>query len=182
MRTVEVKLDKEARRLLKSSAKLGKLYSEANDKADSIAPPPKSSKPHTIIPIPLYATPYPENNTGHNQQPNTHRPCWKYVAQIINTYELEHPPHSAHRGEKAATRINAKQHGRVVDGNTLIEQDGKVRVATVAELEQTSWKHVRNESKFMFMGIKEAWMRRQLEGEVDGWGYQVEVDQSSGGT
>lgn len=59
--------------------------------------------------------------------------------------------------------------------NTIIEQDGKLRVASVAELEQTSWKHVRNESEFMFKGVKEAWLKRQLEGEVDGWGMQEEV-------
>ena len=48
-------------------------------------------------------------------------------------------------------------------------------MATVAELEQTSWKHVRNESEFMFKGVKDAWMRRQLEQEVGGWGRQEEV-------
>jgi hypothetical protein len=45
----------------------------------------------------------------------------------------------------------------------------------MAELEQTSWKHVRNESEFMYKGVKEAWLRRQLEGEVGGWGMQEEV-------
>jgi len=50
-----------------------------------------------------------------------------------------------------------------------------LRVASVAELERTSWKHVRNESEFMFRGVKDAWLRRQLEGEVGGWGYQKEI-------
>jgi len=50
-----------------------------------------------------------------------------------------------------------------------------LRVANMSELEQTSWKHVRNESEFMFKGVKDAWLRRQLEGEVDGWGMQEEV-------
>jgi hypothetical protein len=34
---------------------------------------------------------------------------------------------------------------------------------------------VRNESEFMFKGVKAAWMRRQLEQEVGGWGRQEEV-------
>ncbi|KAL3790687.1 hypothetical protein HJC23_009787 [Cyclotella cryptica] len=185
-KSVNVKIDKEARRLLKSSEKLKSLYSsevgntaDSSDKSkdDDITVLPESNKPRTKVPIiPEYASPYPENNAGHKSQAKTRRPRWKYAAQIINTYALENPPHSSHHGKKAAARIKAKRHGRVVDGNTLIEQDGKVRVATVAELEQTSWKHVRNESEFMFKGVKEAWLRRQLEGEVGGWGLQEEVN------
>ncbi len=75
-----------------------------------------------------------------------------------------------------AARAKARRHGRVVDGNTIIEEGGKLRVASVAELERTSWKHVRDESEFMFRGVKSAWLRRQLEGEVGGWGYQKEVE------
>ena len=74
-----------------------------------------------------------------------------------------------------AARSKAKRHGRNVEGNTIIEENGKLRVASVSELESTSWKHVRNESEFMFRGVKDAWLRRELEGEVGGWGYQQEV-------
>jgi len=191
-KSVNVKIDKDARRLLKSSEKLRSLYSsQVGDAADASVKSnddvkddtydntalPESNKRRTKVPIiPEYASPYPENNAGHKSQAKTRRPRWKFAAQIINTYALENPPNSCHRGKKAAARIKARRHGRVVDGNTLIEQDGKVRVATVAELEQTSWKHVRNESEFMFKGVKEAWLRRQLEGEVGGWGLQEEVN------
>ena len=89
---------------------------------------------------------------------------------------MENPTNAPHHSKKAAARAKARRHGRVVDGNTLIEHDGKLRIATVAELEQTSWKHVRNESEFMFRGVKEAWLRRELEGEVGGWGRQMEVN------
>lgn len=183
-RTVNVKLDKEARRYLKSSKKLSKLYSSdeasANDDGDADGTPSddaESDKPRTRVPtVPEYATPYPENNMGYKAQAKTRRPRWKYAAQIINTRALENPPNSDHRGKKAAARIKARRHGRVVEGNTLIEHDGEVRVATRAELEQTSWKSVRNESEFMFKGVKQAWLRRQLEGEVGGWGFQEEVN------
>jgi hypothetical protein len=223
IRSVNVNLDKEARRYLKSSKELAGIYSvadptievqddvdknatmkvqddvdedatnetqqsadadattndndakmanESNDKSTT----PLSAQPRTIIPIPEYATPYPENNAGHKSQPNTRRPRWKYAAQIIDTRALKNPPNSDHHGKKVAARYKAKRHGRVVDGNTLIEQDGHVRVATRAEVEQTSWKSVRNESEFMFKEVKDAWMRRQLEGEVGGWGPQEEVN------
>jgi len=125
--------------------------------------------------IPSAALPYPENNRGHEEQPNTRRKRWKYVAQIINTHALENPPNQARHGKRVAARAKGRRHGRIVDGNTIIEENGTLRVASVAELEKTSWKHVRNESEFMFRGVKEAWLERQLEGEVGGWGVQEEV-------
>ena len=172
--SVNVRLDKEARRYLKSSETLRRLYENNNDTAvvnNNGATPSKSSTGTTRIPP--YATPYPENNAGYKSQPKTRRPRWKYAAQIIDTQSFA-PSH--HGGRKASNRLKASRHGRVVEGNTLIEQDGHVRVATRAELERTSWKHVRNESEFMFRGVKGAWMRRQLEGEVGGWGFQEEVN------
>ena len=125
--------------------------------------------------IPKGASPFPDNNRGYNETPGTRRPRWKFAAQIIDTHALENPKGSKRRGKGVAARAKARRHGRVVDGNTIIEEGGKLRVASVAELERTSWKHVRNESEFMFRGVKDAWLRRQLEGEVGGWGYQKEV-------
>ena len=188
--TVNVRLDKEARRYLKSSEKLRGLYSnevkeavdqesETNedDELPSIDALPESGKLRTKVPkIPEYATPYPENNAGYKGQAKQRRPRWKYAAQIIDTRALENPPNSDHGGKKVAARIKSKRHGRVVEGNTLIEQGGKVRVATRAEVEQTSWKHIRNESEFMFKGVKQAWIQRQIHGEVGGWGFQEEVN------
>ena len=168
--SMRVRLDKEARRYLKSSEEWSRLYSD--DAAINGVTSLKSTG-RTRIPIPQYATPYPENNAGYKSEPNTRRPRWKYAAQIIDTRTFAP---SKNGGRKASNRLKASRHGRVVEGNTLIEQDGHVRVASRAELEQTSWKHVRNESEFMFRGVKSAWMRRQLEGEVGGWGFQDEVN------
>ena len=196
-RTRIVKIDKEARWLLKKGTELRRLYEEKEEK-DKVAKESEeqietkdenissdasitaSNKPRIKVPklpvTPKAASPYPKNNLGYQSTPQTRRPRWKYAAQIINTYALENPTNAPHHSKKAAARAKARRHGRVVDGNTLIEHDGKLRIATVAELEQTSWKHVRNESEFMFRGVKEAWLRRELEGEVGGWGRQMEVN------
>ncbi|KAL7550084.1 hypothetical protein ACHAWF_013316 [Thalassiosira exigua] len=139
--------------------------------------PPSARKPTPELPpVPDAASPLPENGAGHKQVAGSRRPRWKYVAQIINTYDMENPQGSNRRGKGVARWHKGKRHGRILDGNTVIEEGGKLRVASVAELESTSWKHVRNESEFMFKGAKDAWLQRQLEGEVDGWGYQEEVE------
>jgi len=173
-RTRNVKLDKEAKRLEKMKKALAGLYDIQKASGDEEEKETVSTRTK-VPPIPEGALPYPDNNVGYNETPKTRRPRWKFAAQIINTHTLENPPGSSQHGKRVAARAKARRHGRIVDGNTLIEKDGEVRVATIAELEQTSWKHVRNESEFMFKGVKAAWMRRQLEQEVGGWGRQEEV-------
>lgn len=212
-RTRMVKVDKEAKRLLKMGEEMGNLYEGLEGKVvteddDDDTPPAasaekkekkkfemsstrlkpkkkikgtrrnrlKSKVPKGKMPsIPEGASPYPDNNRGWNETPETRRPRWKYAAQIINTHMLENPTGSKRHGKTVAKRTKGRRHGRIVEGNTIIEEGGKLRVASVAELEQTSWKNVRNESEFMFKGVKDAWLKRQLEGEVDGWGMQEEV-------
>jgi len=201
-RTRKVKVDKETKRLLRMGEELNGFYEEkeeevvteeeaeeapvksASDESDkkSAAKSDKRKKPKKSrikvpqnLKIPDGASPYPDNNRGYDEIPQTRRPRWKFAAQIINTQMLETPLDSSRHGKKVAARAKARRHGRVVDGNTIIEQEGKLRVASVAELEQTSWKHVRDESEFMFKGVKNAWLKRQLEGEVGGWGMQEEV-------
>lgn len=221
-RTRRVKVDREARQLLKMQEELVSLYDEmekeeeedsseegeakeeeapalaANDgdvekeeeeEEDRLAVYKKKKSKRTKVPklppIPPAASPLPENGAGHKGVSGARRPRWKYVAQIIDTHAVENPPGSSRHGKVVARRTKGRKHGRVVDGNTVVEQGGKLRAASVAELEQTSWKHVRNESEFMFRGVKKAWMRRQLEGEVGGWGVQEEVnppEQVEGGT
>eukprot|EP00986_Skeletonema_menzelii_P009085 scaffold4054_cov142-Skeletonema_menzelii.AAC.8 len=173
-RTRNVKVDKEAKRLEKSQKALAGLYDITKARGDQEEKEIVSIKTK-VPPIPEGASPYPDNNVGYQETPKTRRPRWKFAAQIINTHTLENPPGSSQHGKRVAAKTKARRHGRIVDGNTLIEKDGEIRVATVAELEQTSWKHVRNESEFMFKGVKAAWMRRQLEQEVGGWGRQEEV-------
>merc|ERR1712127_110585 len=102
-----------------------------------------------LLKIPMGASPYPENNRGQREVPETRRPRWKYTAQIVNTHMQENPPGSKRHGKAVAALAKGRRHGRIIDGNTIIEQDGELRVASVAELEKTSWKHVRNESEFI---------------------------------
>jgi hypothetical protein len=201
-RTRRVPVDREVRRLMKMGEELRGLYeTEAEEEgggggggADADAAEASSTAKsaseggtataekekkllRTVVPkIPVGASPFPDNNRGYNETPGTRRPRWKFAAQIIDTHALENPKGSKRRGKAVAARAKARRHGRVVDGNTIIEEGGKLRVASVAELERTSWKHVRDESEFMFRGVKDAWLRRQLEGEVGGWGYQKEVE------
>ena len=200
-RTCKVKVDQEVRKLMKIKEQLNGLYdSEVKEEeggsgedggatessaetltavksvSKSESALQKLKKLQTQVPkIPMGASPYPDNNRGWNETPGTRRPRWKFAAQIINTHALSNPPGSNRRGKGVAARSKAKRHGRNVEGNTIIEENGKLRVASVRELESTSWKHVRNESEFMFRGVKDAWLRRELEGEVGGWGYQQEV-------
>ena len=172
-RSRKVKLDHEAKRLMKAKKEL--LQNNNKPSPNNNNNDEKQQQPEKKLKIPKGASPFPENNRGYNETPETRRPRWKFAAQIINTHTLENPPNSSRRGKKVAARAKARRHGRIVDGNTIIEEDGTLRCASVAELEQTSWKSIRNESEFMFKGVKDAWMRRQLEGEVGGWGMQEEV-------
>lgn len=166
-----VKIDGEAKKLLKKGMEMGQIYDddESNHSDSTNADDAKeveANKPRTKVPTKSAYTPFPENNTQ-----TTRRPRWKFAAQIINTDKINA------KGKKSGARIKAKRHGRMVDGNTLIEEAGSLRVATVEELESTSWKHVRNESEFMFQGVKDAWLKRELMGEVGGWGVQEEVNE-----
>mmetsp|Transcript_26154 Transcript_26154/g.53055 ORF Transcript_26154/g.53055 Transcript_26154/m.53055 type:complete len:540 (+) Transcript_26154:40-1659(+) len=176
--SVNVKLDSEAKRLLgKGSEFLGKSNDDdservsENIKGKNYVDATKPASKTTVTKIPPDLNELLLQNKNNDKATNPRRPRWKYAAQIINTASL------SAEGKKTARKIKAKRHGRVVDGNTLIEEGGSLRVATLAELEETSWKHVRNESEFMFKGVKEAWMRRELEGEVGGWGLQEEVNE-----
>ena len=68
------------------------------------------------------------------------------------------------------SRRGAKLKYRQQKDNTLVEEDGELKIATVEEVAQTSWKPVRNEDEFTYKGVKAAWLDRQLKGEKMGWG------------
>ena len=189
--TLNVRLDSETRGLMTRAGELRGLYDvidevpDANDGKGGESEGPQSDNsskrgqkkgPKRLLKIPKAASPFPDNNRGYKDTIETRRPRWRYAAQIINTHKLKHPPNQSRHGVKVAARAKARRHGRVVDGNTIIEEGGELRAATVAELEQTSWKHVRNESEAMFRGVKDAWLRKELHGESGGWGPQEEIN------
>lgn len=168
-----VKCNKETNQLLKVGQKM--LKENRIDSADDSdeGTDDNGDAVKTKIPSAASCSPYPENNRGYKDTPGTRRPRWKYVAQIIDTDVIER---KAGGSKRRAAKAKAKLSGRVVEGNTLVECDGELRRATRKELEETSWKHRRDESEFMFKGVKDAWLKRVVHGEVGGWGQQEEVN------
>ena len=56
-------------------------------------------------------------------------------------------------------------------GNTLVEHNGELRIATVAEAKQTAWKPTRTASnEYLYEGVKRAWIERTLQGKKEVWG------------
>ncbi len=140
-----VKLDAAAQRLIKAKEKLQKVMeTEASN----------STSKTTI--------PYPETN-GNGES----RRQWKYVAQIVNTRKLKKKKHEqGRRGHSIPTSYTNN-----TMGNTLVEQNGELRVATVEEAKQTAWKPTRTGSnEYLYEGVKKAWIERTLRGNTEVWG------------
>ena len=93
-----------------------------------------------------------------NDQPRRAR--WKYAAQTLNT-----------RDTKAIKTSNWRKKHAIAD-NILVEQDGNVRVATVAEVKQTSWKPLCNFQEKTLSSVKAGWLARTLKGDKGAWGRQ----------
>ena len=103
--------------------------------------------------------PYPETN-GKGEK----RGRWKYVAQIVNTRSLKRK--QVGRGKASSTSYTNNKMG-----NTLVEHDGELRIATVAEAKQTAWKPTRTRSnEYLFEGAKKAWLERTRKGKTGVWG------------
>lgn len=105
--------------------------------------------------------PYPETNAKGER-----RERWKYVAQIVNTRNLKRKQHEwGHKKVPTISYTNNKL------GNTLVEQDGELRIATVEEAKQAAWKPTRKHSnEYLFEGAKKAWLEKTLQGKTDVWG------------
>jgi len=108
----------------------------------------------------------PDGGTVEGEDGNSvkaqRRPRWKYAAQTINVREQKKIGKNSRRGGKLQ-----KKHQKA---NTLVEENGELRIATLEEVGQTAWKSVRNEHEFTYKGVKAAWLNRQLKGEKLGWG------------
>jgi len=160
----DVKLDGNAKKLMDAArtAVLG------DDEAASDSETQKASlRPDDQAPL-------PDNGRGiggawaGKDDPDSpgRRPRWKFAAKIIDTGK------DAKKAKRNRTLKKAKDEGIA---NTLIEQGGKVRPATVDEAGKVSWRPLRNEKEFMFKGVKQAWLDRTLRGKMDAWG-KVERD------
>lgn len=99
-----------------------------------------------------------ENSLTSNQR----RPRWKYVAKTINVREQRK------KGKKSRTGGKLKKKDQL--DNTLVENDGVIRLATVKEMSQIAWKSKRHQAEFTYRGVKAAWLNKKFNGEQDGWG------------
>jgi hypothetical protein len=87
----------------------------------------------------------------YRQRTKNPRPRWKFVCQAVDS-------------RKGSYTNNCVK-------NTIVEQDGIVRPATMADIRQTSWKPIRHEKEFIYHGVKQAWLNRVNRNVMDGWGY-----------
>jgi len=99
------------------------------------------------------------------------RPRWKYVAQILDSSHPSKKTNTKHT-KKKFQEWNQKEQLK----NTIVEQSGSLRPATIAEASETAWKMDRDDLEFMYKGVKQAWLEKTLRGEVDGWG-RIEAKQ-----
>mmetsp|Transcript_17762 Transcript_17762/g.24674 ORF Transcript_17762/g.24674 Transcript_17762/m.24674 type:complete len:482 (+) Transcript_17762:2-1447(+) len=105
-------------------------------------------------------TPLPES--GREE----HRPRTKFVAQVIDTRKEKEKNKDKWRKTKSARKTAQRK----VEGNCLVEEDGKLRVATVAEVKATSWKPTRNAKEFTYSDVKKGWIDRVVHKKQGTWG------------
>jgi hypothetical protein len=86
------------------------------------------------------------------------RPRWQYVAQIVNTRVLK----------KAKSR--SRGYSNNSPDNTLVENDGVLRAATLADVKKTAWKPKRNVMEHTFQEAKRGWLDRSVRGNEAAWG------------
>lgn len=105
-----------------------------------------------------------EEEDGQEKSPKQpeRRARWKYVAQIINVREQKKVGKKSRRGAKV------KKHQQ--KENTLVDDGYTLRVATVEEVAQTSWRSETNEDEALYRGVKAAWLDRKLKGKKHVWG------------
>ncbi|KAG7349635.1 hypothetical protein IV203_012232 [Nitzschia inconspicua] len=98
--------------------------------------------------------PYPETNAQGEK-----RPRWKYVAKVVNTRAMK----------KKGRRLTSYTNNNMT--NTLVEEDGNLRVATVEEAKQVAWKPSRMKgTEYIYENVQKAWLERTLKKKTDAWG------------
>jgi len=115
--------------------------------------------------------PLPYNGTPKNKGDVQRRSRWKYAAKIINTQEeKKNRKKDLSTGKRVSKKAIMKKVNEEKLKNVIVEQGGELRVASVEEVSGTALKPVRNEIEFIYKGVKQAWMNRQLRDEKGGWG------------
>ena len=97
---------------------------------------------------------FPETN-GQGKK----RPRWKYVAKIVNTRA------NRRKGKRLTSYSNNNM------SNTLVEEDGSLRVATVEEAKKVAWKPTRTKgNEYIYEGVRKAWLDKTIHGNTEVWG------------
>jgi hypothetical protein len=135
---------------VRSTKETSKLMEARSAFRDSNDP---SQRPESLKPMP------------GDEQPRRSR--WKYAAFAVNTREAK------------KKKISLRRKQNEVVNNIIVEHDGELRLASVAEVKATSWKPVRNLHEFTHSSVKAAWLARTLRGEKGGWGRQKAPDQAA---
>jgi hypothetical protein len=110
------------------------------------------------------------------------RPRWKFAAKVINKRELKKNGKKSRSGGKPVFNqsISPTNLPSYLRDNTIVEQNGTLRVATVKEVTGTAWKPERNELEFICKGVKDSWIDRVANGTKDGWGRVASTAQQKG--
>jgi hypothetical protein len=86
------------------------------------------------------------------------RPRWKFIAQTVNTRKLK------------KERAWSKGYTNNSPVNTLVEHDGELRAATMADIKLTSWKPVRHVQEHTYSSAKQGWLDRSVRSDETAWG------------
>lgn len=107
------------------------------------------------------------------------RPRWKFVAQTINTQDLN--PRSKFSHYKDGKQLRGKRHRMRFQQdwpeNTLIEENGALRPANLAEVKQTSWKPIRHVQEFTYESLKKGWLDKTVRNKSNSWGKKPIVEE-----
>ena len=124
--------------------------------------------------------PYPETNTEGKS-----RDRYKFIAQVVDTRKQKIKKHK----QQMKTGGRYKNKERIITNytnndtkNTLVEQNGTLRVATVEETKNVAWKKVRGgdtgigsrgskNNEFIYAGVKRAWLDHTIHNQKNVWGH-----------
>jgi hypothetical protein len=143
--TVEIPLSKDAKKLLQNHEKFRRASTRDEHKATATDKGRDSKTEGTV-------------DEGDR---SARRPRWQYVAQLVNTRELKKSKSSKSRGY---TNDSPE--------NTLVEHDGTLRAATLADVSKTSWKpkRTRHVMEHTYRDAKKGWLDRIVRGDEKAWG------------
>ena len=96
---------------------------------------------------------YPENAQGRRER-------WTYVAHILNTREKQKRGRRRRRSSSIAQETS----------QTLVEHQGTLRQANLADVRKTAWKPLRNDLEHTFKNVKKGWMDKVFANDADAWG------------